>query len=217
MGQRVKQGGIILCGGRSTRMGTSKAELPFGPETMLARIARLLAEVCDSLVVVAAEDQTVAQLSKEVIVTRDRRAGRGPLEGLAAGLAALPETVEAAYVTSCDVPLLMGGFVQRLFDLLGDHATAVPLSGGFQHPLSAVYRRRLLDVVEAMLEAERLRPTELFDIVRTRRVNERELIDVDPRLDTLKNLNRPEDYLAALEQAGFAAPTEVLARFRASE
>ena len=42
---REHRGGIILCGGRSTRMGTSKALLPFGAETMLQRVVRLLATV----------------------------------------------------------------------------------------------------------------------------------------------------------------------------
>jgi hypothetical protein len=53
----------------------------------------------------------------------------------------------------------------------------------------------------------------LFDTVATRRVEEKELLDVDPRLDTLKNLNHPADYLAALAQAGFEAPPEVVAKF----
>ena len=205
------RGGIILCGGRSSRMGTAKLALPFGPELMLQRIVRLLGEVCRPIVVVAAPEQELPPLPEHVIVTRDRREGRGPLEGLSAGLGALPDDVEAAYATSCDVPLLVPAFVERMFELLGDHAAAVPVSGGFQHPLAAVYRTSVLDVVEALLAADRMRPAFLFDTVSTRRVDQRELLDVDPALDTLKNLNHPADYLAALAQCGFTAPAEVLA------
>ena len=68
-------------------------------------------------------------------------------------------------------------------------------------------------MVDALLAADRLRPTDLFDTVSTRRVEERELIDVDPGLDTLKNLNHPAEYLAALAAAGFAAPAEIAERF----
>ena len=55
-------GGIILCGGRSSRMGLPKWSLPFGPETMLERIVRLLGKVCPTLVVVAAADQSLVKL-----------------------------------------------------------------------------------------------------------------------------------------------------------
>ena len=76
---------------------------------------------------------------------------RGPLEGLRAGLKALPESVDIAYVTSCDVPLLVPGFVTRMIELLGDHDIAVMEIDGFPHPLSAVYRRNTLPQVEALL------------------------------------------------------------------
>jgi molybdenum cofactor guanylyltransferase len=198
-------------------MGTAKLALPFGPELMLQRIVRLLGAVCRPIVVVAAPDQALPELPGEVIIARDRREGRGPLEGLSAGLAGLPENVLAAYATSCDVPLLVPAFVERMFDLLGDHAAAVPVSGGFQHPLAAVYRRSLLDLVNELLAADRLRPAFLFDAVSTRRVAEDELTGVDPQLDTLKNLNHPADYLAALAQAGFTAPADLLEKFGAKE
>ena len=59
------------------------------------------------IVVVAAIGQELPDLPPDVIVTCDENEGRGPLEGLRAGLKALPEDVDAAYVTSCDVPLLV--------------------------------------------------------------------------------------------------------------
>ena len=200
----VTAAGIVLCGGRSTRMGSAKALLPFGAETMLQRVIRLLTTVVSPLVVVAAPEQPLPELPASVTVTRDEREGRGPLEGLRAGLKALPGDVEIAYVTSCDVPLLVPGFVHRMVDLLGDHDIAVVEIDGFLHPLSAVYRRRTLPHVEALLAADRLRPVFLFEAVRTRRVQPSELASVDPQLLTLRNLNTRQDYLDALSTAGFA-------------
>jgi molybdopterin-guanine dinucleotide biosynthesis protein A len=194
-------GGIVLCGGRSSRMGTSKALLPFGPETMLQRVVRLLGDVVAPIVVVAAADQELPLLPATVIVTRDEREGRGPLEGLRAGLKALPETVDAAYVTSCDVPLLVTGFVGQMLALARDHDVAVMEIDGFTHPLSAVYRRSTLPHVEDLLAQDRLRPVFLFDRVKTRRVRPDEMTS-DPDLRTLRNLNSREDYERALEQAG---------------
>jgi molybdenum cofactor guanylyltransferase len=197
-------GGIVLAGGKSTRMGTSKAMLPFGPETMLQRVVRLLSSVVSPIVVVAAREQELPELPGDVRIARDEREARGPLEGLRAGLNALPDSVGSAYVTSCDVPLLVPAFVERMIGLLGDHDIAVMEIDGFTHPLSAVYRRATLPNVESLLAQDRLRPAFLFDAVRTRRVQPAEMIAVDPELRTLRNLNTREDYLAAVSDAGLS-------------
>jgi molybdopterin-guanine dinucleotide biosynthesis protein A len=183
-------------------MGVPKATLPFGSETMLQRVVRLLEDVVFPIIVVAAREQRLPELPNHVTVTRDEREQHGPLEGLRAGLSALPDSVDIAYVTSCDVPLLEPRFVERMIALLGDHDIAVMEIDGFPHPLSAVYRRRTLPHIESLLEAKRLRPVFLFDTVSTRRVRPDEMISADPELRTLRNLNTREDYLAALAEAG---------------
>jgi len=185
-------------------MGSSKALLPFGSETMLQRVVRLLSTVVSPIVVVAAAGQSLPDLPADVVVARDEHQGRGPLEGLRAGLKALPETVDSAYVTSCDVPLLVPAFARRMIDLLTDHDIAVMEINGFPHPLSAVYRRSTLPQVEALLAQNRLRPVFLFDAVRTRHLQPVEMISVDAELLTLRNLNTREDYLEALSIAGLA-------------
>jgi molybdenum cofactor guanylyltransferase len=194
-------GGIVLCGGQSSRMGSSKALLPFGSETMLQRVVRLLSEVVPAIVIVAAVDQELPTLPPHAVVTHDEREGRGPLEGLRAGLKALPETVERAYVTSCDVPLLVPGFAQQMFDLSVGYDAAVMEIEGFTHPLSAVYAHTTLASIEELLAKDRLRPAFLYDLVKTRRVRPAE-ITADPDLRTLRNLNTREDYARALVEAG---------------
>ena len=192
----------MLCGGKSSRMGSPKALLPFGRETMLQRVVRLLGSVVTPIVVVSARDQALPLLPGYVSIVRDERQGRGPLEGLRAGLKALPASAEAAYVTSCDAPLLVPGFVRLMIELLGDHDIAVMDIDGFPHPLSAVYRRALLPHVEALLASDRLRPALLFDAVRTRRVTPADVASADPDLLSLRNLNTPDDYREALTLAG---------------
>jgi molybdopterin-guanine dinucleotide biosynthesis protein A len=197
----MSTGGIVLCGGKSTRMGASKALLPFGPETMLQRVVRILGGILSPIVVVAAPDQQLPELPPDTLVTHDEREGRGPLEGLRAGLKALPAGVDAAYVTSCDVPLLVPGFVRQMIDLARGHDVAVMEIDGFPHPLSAVYRRATLPYIEDLLAHDRLRPVFLFEAVRTRRVTPDEMT-ADPDLRTLRNLNTREDYARALTDAG---------------
>ena len=196
-------GGIVLCGGLSTRMGTSKAMLPFGPETMLQRVVRLLGMVVSPIVVVAAEAQELPTLPADTIVARDEREARGPLEGIRAGLKALPEGVDAAYITSCDVPLLVPAFVERMIELARGYDIAVTEIDGFAHPLSAVYRRSALPHAEELIAADQLRVSHLFQRLNTRRVPTSEMTGVDPHLHTLRNLNTREDYEAALAAAGY--------------
>ncbi len=202
----MEKGAIILCGGKSSRMGHDKATLPFGPELMLQRVIRLVSQVVtpQRIVVVTAPGQQLPEISHEIRVTHDERQDRGPLEGLAAGLRVTDKNVDAVYVTSCDVPLLVPAFIARMFELLQDHDIAVPCDGQHHHPLAAVYRLSVLDHVQHLLGADRLRPRFLFDEVNTREVPVDELRSVDPELATLENLNHPEDYLKALTVAGFS-------------
>jgi molybdopterin-guanine dinucleotide biosynthesis protein A len=194
----------------------AKATLPFGPELMLQRVVRLLSSVVRPIVVVAAAQQQLPLLPGDVLFACDEREGRGPLEGLLAGLTAVAPHAEAAYATSCDVPLLAPTFVQAMIGHLGDADIAVPVEEGFAHPLAAVYRTSILPHIQQLLITDQLRPAFLFERVRTLRVPVEELRSADPQLATLWNLNRPEDYLAALRAAGFAPDPAILAAFGTS-
>lgn len=196
----TRTGGIVLCGGQSKRMGRPKAWLPFAGEVMLPRVVRLLGEVVRPVVVVAAPGQDVPPLSPEIRIVRDEEKGRGPLQGLAAGLRALRGQAEAAYLSSCDVPFLRPAFVRRLIELLGDRLICVPRVGEYHHPLATVYRLEVADAVEQLLAEDRLRPFFLFEAVPTRVVEAAELADADPTFQTLRNLNTPEEYEAALRE-----------------
>jgi len=190
-------------------MGYPKALLPFGPELMLQRVVRLLSMVVSPIVVVAAVDQALPELPAQVLVVRDEREGRGPLEGLLAGLTPLVDRVDAAYVTSCDVPLLQAEFVRHMLARLGDNDIAVPFEDKYEHPLSAVYRTSVVPHIRELLAQDHLRPVYLFKRVPTVRIPDEELRIADPELRTLANLNQPADYLAALKLAGFEAPAEL--------
>jgi molybdenum cofactor guanylyltransferase len=203
----TRVGGVVLCGGQSSRMGRPKAWLPVGEETMLGRVVRLLGEVVSPIVVVAAPGQDVPPLPPGIELVRDPERGRGPLQGLAAGLAALRGRADAAYASSCDVPLLRPAFVRRMVELLGEHAICVPEVGGYRHPLAAVYRVEVAEAASRLLAEGRFRPVYLFDEAPTRLVRAEELADVDPDAESLLNLNTPEEYEAALARAGGPART----------
>jgi len=194
-------------------MGQAKALLPFGPELMLQRVVRILSAAVSPIVVVAAAGQELPQLSGDVLLARDEREGRGPLEGLRSGMKELARhgigDDLAVYATGCDVPLLQVEFVREVLAALGENQAAVPVEDQFLHPLAAAYRLGVLADIEDLLAADQLRPAFLFDRMATCRIPVDALRTADPELLSLQNCNRPEDYLAALQRAGFAAPAQL--------
>jgi len=194
-------GGVVLCGGQSSRMGRPKAWLPFGDERMLPRIVRLLGEVVAPVVVVAAPGQDVPPLPPGIELVHDPEQGRGPLQGLIAGLEALRGRIDAAYLSSCDVPFLQPAFVRRLVELLGEHVICVPEVGGYRHPLAAVYRVEVVTTAAKLLAENRSRPAFLFEEVPTRIVQPEELAGADATFQTLRNLNTPAEYETALRDS----------------
>src|SRR3954447_17054083 len=133
--------GSVLAGGRSSRMGTPKATLEWHGSTLLRRIVGIVGRAVDGpVVVVRAPDQALPDLPQGVEVVEDAREGRGPLQGLAAGLEALRDRAPVAYASSTDVPLLHPRFVQRVLSAMDDDVDVVlPHVGGFPHPLAAAY------------------------------------------------------------------------------
>jgi molybdopterin-guanine dinucleotide biosynthesis protein A len=193
-------GAVVLCGGQSRRMKQPKAWLPFGSELMLQRVVRLLGAAVGPIVVVAAPGQKIPCVPDSVTIVRDRVASRGPLQGLAAGLEAMPDMVELVYASATDVPFLQPAWIERLATLIGEDDLAIPYVGGFHHPLAALYRRSaVLPAIEELLQQDQLRPVFLLEMVNTRVVTAKELRVVDPELKTLRNLNTPEDYRKALK------------------
>lgn len=190
----MRRGALVLCGGRSTRMGRDKATLPFGGETLLERVVWRLRDVVDDVVVVARPGQELPALEGDVRLARDEAPDRGPLMGLLAGL----ETTEAdaAFATAVDAPFLQPAVMDLLFDRLARNGVdaVVVEAEGYLHPLTAVYRKGLADVARELVAAQRMRPVYLFDEAPTAKVDEDTLRAVDPELLTLVNCNTPEAY-----------------------
>jgi molybdopterin-guanine dinucleotide biosynthesis protein A len=193
-------------------MGIPKASLPFGPENMLQRVVRLLGQVVEPVVVVAAPRQTLPDLPPSVRIAHDRQENKGPLEGIRAGLLEIQQHVDAAFVVSCDVPLLAPALVRHMAAKLQHHDVAVAVDGDLHHPLTAVYRVNVLSHIGELVSQDQLRPVFVYDRVPTKRIPIDELRDVDPQLQSFTNLNQPQDYLAALQQAGLTPDEQTLRR-----
>jgi len=186
--------GIVLCGGRSSRMGADKAALAFGAETLLQRAVRLAGMVADEVIVVARADQALTGLPARIV--HDAVADLGPLSGLAAGLSASATGI--SIVIACDMPLIRTAVLQRLIDELGEADACVAVVDGRPSPLCAVYRSAVAGAAAELLAAGERRVTALLDRVQTKRVDAAVFRDIDPDLDSFASCNTPEAYRQAL-------------------
>jgi molybdopterin-guanine dinucleotide biosynthesis protein A len=190
--------GVVLCGGQSSRMGKPKAWLPWGSGSLLAHVVQQLAAVVAPIVVVSARDQALPELPLETLVTHDAWPGCGPLAGLEAGLSRVADVAEAAFVSSCDCPLLLPSVVETICARLGDNEVVVPEAAGFLHPLAGVYRTSLLPAIRQRLATQQLRLIDLCRVSRLVTFSEEELRAMDPELNSLLNVNEPASYERAL-------------------
>jgi molybdopterin-guanine dinucleotide biosynthesis protein A len=187
-------------------MGTPKPALDWHGSTLVRRAAAIVARAVDGpVVVVRAADQELPALPAAVEVADDAREGRGPLEGLAAGLAAIGDRAHVVYVSGVDAPLLHPAFVRRVLALLGPDAdVALPRAHGFPQPLAAAYRTTVATPLRALLREDgqlstgallrRCRVTELDEAML---LADADVAAFDPALDSLLNLNDPREYEAA--------------------
>ena len=220
----ARAAGIVLAGGRSSRMGTPKAALEWHGSTLLRHVVGVVRRSVDGpVVVVRAPGQTLPPLPAGVEVVEDAREGRGPLQGLAAGLVAVRDRAEGAYASSTDVPLLHPRFIRRVLAALDDDVDVVlPEVGGFRHTLAAAYRTEIVDVVERLIAEDRMRPAFLFEACRVRRLDADALLAdpalaaIDPDLDSLLNLNEPAEYEAARARRAPEVAVRVLGTLRAA-
>jgi len=179
--------GIVLCGGRSLRMGRPKAWLDWRGRPMLAHVVGVLREFADEVVVVSSAELSLPALEARVVL--DREPWLGPLAGIREGLEAIG--CERAYITSTDAPFLTAEFARAL---LAFGEPCAPLVDGIPQPLAAVLPRSAAREAERLLASGRASARAVLDAVGFRPVQAAEL----PGLDSLRSLDTPEAYLEAV-------------------
>ena len=136
---------LILAGGSSRRMGTDKAKLQVGGQTLLER-ALNCARATDLPIVIAGRSRPLEDVVPPSVVRCDDGPGEGPVAGLLGAASRWPQT--DWLVLACDLPLLSPALLLRLRELAvrhSDAAAVVPDSGGRLHPLSAWYSPAIIE------------------------------------------------------------------------
>jgi molybdenum cofactor guanylyltransferase len=182
-------------------MGRSKATVEWDGKPLVAHVAGIVATAAAPVVVVAAPGQELPSLPAGVEVTRDAKPDQGPLEGLAAGMRALGERADAAFVCGADMPFLTAAAIGQLTLALtaNRHAVVVTDDDGRDQPLGAVYRLSLLSLVDELLAAGERRLGLVAERAQTHRIT-----GGDALRAALRSVNTPEELAAARLEAFWA-------------
>lgn len=197
--------GIILCGGQSRRMGTDKALIRFGEETLMQRACHAVAEAAEPVVAVAAPSQILPPLGSEVIVLRDLHPNAGPLGGLLTALVHLRRNTGTSdacvFLGACDSPFLNARIISRMHATLSESLDRfdchVVIHEHRRHPLHAVVSNRVDTIASRLFESGQRSLQSLLREVRVLETPADEFRDLDPALRFLQNVNTPDQLRAA--------------------
>lgn len=197
MGKKVDATGIILAGGKSSRMGRNKALLDFGGRSIIEHSADLFKSIFPEVILVTNTPDEYANLGVRIVT--DIRPGKGSLGGIYTGL--FYASHDYSFIASCDMPFLKRELIEFLTSLKEGYDVVVPRMNDGHEPLHAVYSKRCLKPIESMINKGDLRIIGFYSNARVREVPEEELASYVSEPSPFLNINTPEEYEAAIRKA----------------
>ncbi|MBU5466639.1 molybdenum cofactor guanylyltransferase [Virgibacillus sp. MSJ-26] len=185
--------GVILSGGKSSRMGTNKALLTIDNKTVIETIAEELQLVSDKIIVVTNEPADYKFLNLPLV--SDRYPNKGPLAGIETAMYHFE--ADHYIISACDMPFINHHVYQYLLDNLGIYDAIVPEYDDQLHPLSGIFRRNALNVIKSQIERGNLRVKSFFDFLNVKFVKKFNDIDETLLKKHFFNMNNPEEYQQA--------------------
>ncbi len=202
--------GVILAGGKSSRMGTNKALLTLHGKTMIESVVGELRKVFPEIIVVTNEPRFYLDLGVRVVT--DIIPGFGPLSGIHAGLTA--SSHKYSFVTACDLPFINHRLSAYLVDEAGGYDVVVPRKRGFLEPLHAVYSKACIEPIKKCLDKGICKIIAFYPEVKVKCI---EMEGIGPPTDLEKvffNVNTPEALTRARKMAEGESNIETLGPLR---
>lgn len=181
--------GVILSGGKNTRMGENKAFLRIGGERLIDRTVRLFRQVFREVIIVTTNP--LDYLDQEAVIVTDILPGKGALGGLYTGL--FYSTDEYAFLAACDMPFLNTSFMEYMLQQTTGYDIVVPAPPDGLQPLHAIYARRCLPAIRARLDKNRLQIKDFYPERPLLKISPEVLDTFDPDRRMFLNVNTPED------------------------
>lgn len=192
--------GIILAGGKNTRMGRNKALLEVGGTRLIDRTVSLFRSVFREVIIVAADP--LDYLDQQTVIVTDILPERGALGGLYTGL--FYATEEHAFVAACDMPFMNQTFLEYMVSQADGYDIVVPAPPDGLQPLHAVYSRRCLPAIRSLLNRNCMQIKALYPGHRLLKIPPEVLRLYDPVERMFINLNSQEDLLMLPSDLGEA-------------
>jgi len=181
--------GIILSGGKSSRMGANKAFLHVGGERLIDRTVRIFKEIFPEVILVT--NSPLDYLDQDCTIATDIIKGKGPLGGIYTGL--FHASHERIFMAACDMPFLNKAFIKHMMDHCADFDIVVPeLPDGLQ-PLHAIYSRRCLPAIKRLIDKDQLKITGFYKGLKKLTIPEDVTKRFDPKGMMFINVNTEED------------------------
>ena len=181
---------IILAGGKSRRMGSNKAFLKYGDTTFIEHQVMMLRKIFDEIILSANDENAYAGL--KLAIVSDVIPEKGPLSGIYAGLSHARSS--HAFVIACDMPFINEKLILYLKSQINGYDVVVPQTSRGLEPMHAFYSRNCIQPMHRCLEEGRLRIVDFFSEVKVKVVDEKEFAGLDASLQSLINLNTPDEY-----------------------
>jgi len=183
---------IILAGGKSSRLGRSKALQAIGGKSLIQWVVDHLAILSTEIIIATAHGETIPCSSAVRIKTvADIYPGKGPLVGIYSGLIA--SSSSRAIVVGCDTPFLSDGLLEYMTQICSTFDVVVPRIKNKLEPLCAVYSKNCSGPIQGLLEQNELRIDKLFSMVKVKYVEEDEINRFDPEHLSFFNINNQDD------------------------
>jgi molybdopterin-guanine dinucleotide biosynthesis protein A len=183
--------GLVLAGGRSTRMQRDKATLPYQGRNQLDRAMELLQSCAVEALVSVRPDQRQDPARARYAQVVDAQDGLGPIAGIAAAQALRPGA--AWLVLACDLPYLEADTIAHLLERRDPAriATAYRSShDGLPEPLCAIWEPRSAELILEYIGAGKSCPRKFL-------IKADALLLEQPHPQALDNINTPEEYRTA--------------------
>jgi FdhD protein len=187
---------VILAGGKSTRMKSNKALLPYSGELFIERIHRQLSELFPEVILVTNTPELYRFLPCRMVA--DEFPGHGSLAGIHAGLK--HSKTDYIFVVACDMPYLNNELLRKMVSKADGYDVVIPESDGGYEPLHAIYRKNCLPAMENALQDGKIKIIDCFDWNKVSVVSRDEIVEVDPEFLSFRNINTPEEYFRFREE-----------------
>ena len=183
---------IILAGGKSSRLGRSKALQVIEGKSLIQRVVDRLAILSTEIIIVTAHGEAIPCSSAVRIKTvADIYSVKGSLVGIYSGLIASSSL--RAVVAGCDMPFLSVGLLEYMTQISSTFDIVVPRIKDKLEPLCAVYSKSCLVPIQELLEQNELMITKFFSVVKVKYVEEDEINSFDPEHLSFFNINSQDD------------------------